>query len=247
MFLIGCGTPSALKIYQLSPVKTAEVTTAEDLFAKSDSAARAKGPQNAKDIVIVNKDNIRVALSLYELKDIIWLEVYVYNDGSEPFVINASDLVLMDGNRLGLRRIIPHEAANIYLAKMTGIPPYQPKYVYEVQSSTTGYIYSSGRYTAQTRSTITKKENPYSGFGYAIGAAITASRNKKFRNLASTLYSVGFVENSSIPGKTGGYGGVFWLKPKYWTPPLILRFATSGYEVSFKLKLYRKPIKRSPE
>ena len=242
--LASCGTPTALKFMQLSPAKNEHVTTAKDLFEQAGSEFKAKMTPNAEDIVIIGDENVTVALSLYELKDIYWLEVYIYNANSVPFIINASDLILMDSNRTGLRMLAPHEASNIYLAKCKGMPPYQyqPKYVYEAQSTTSGYIYSSGYFTAQTHTTGIVYEDPWHKAGYNLGygivAGIIAGRNKKFRNMAGAIYGLGFVEGSSIPGKTGAYGGVYWLRPERCYTPLILRIIPSDYEVSFEPKAY---------
>ncbi len=142
----------------------------------------------------------------------------------------------MDGSRIAFRQLQPHEAANIYAARITNIPPYQPKYTYDVQSSTQGYLYAYGNYgyySGTTQTTVTPREDPYNALGYSIGAAIAQGRNKKFSNMAGTLYAVGLVEGSSIPGKTGAHGGVYWLKRAVWPAPLILRFAQSGYEIKF--------------
>ena len=220
------------------------MTTAKDLFEQANTESKAKMPPNAEDIVIIGDDNVTAALTIYELKDIYWLEVYIYNANSEAFIINASDLVLLDSNRTGLRMLAPHEAANIYLTKCKGIPPYQyqPKYVYEAQSTTSGYIHSSGYFNAQTQTTGTVYEDPWNKAGYALGygiaAGIIGSRNKKFRNMAGAIYALGFVEWSSIPGKTGAYGGVYWLRPERCSAPLILRIIPSDYEISFEPKPY---------
>ena len=229
----------SLKFHQLSPIKTEAVTTAQEFYAQAEPSIKKQAPPNAQDIVILGDDKIFMSLSLYELKDIFWLEIYIYNDGDDSFVINPSDLILLDENRSGIRRLEPHDAANIYLARVSLIPPYQPKYEYEVQSTTTGYLYSSGYYTAQTQSTITQKEDPYYALGYSIGAVIEASNNKKLTDIASRIYWGGYVEDSTIPSKTGGYGNIYWIKPTNWIPPIILRFASSGYEVNFLSKKIR--------
>jgi hypothetical protein len=219
-----CGTPSALQFAELTPTPQPGLSTAKDLYANTAPEVKAKAPINAADIAIVSGDGVIGAFTLYELRDIIWLDVYVYNNHNQGFLIGPSSVVLLDGNRTALRQLAPHEAANIYLGQVTGIPPYQ------------GYAYTSGQYTritAQTQGTVTPREDPYNALGYSIGAAIAASRNRKFRNMAGTLYTVGFVANSSVPAKAGARGGIYWLKPRNWVAPLILRFTGTGYEVRF--------------
>jgi hypothetical protein len=230
-------TPSSLTWQQLSPVRDSTVITAAQLYARTDATTRAKAPANADKILIIpGGDSLIAAISIYELEDIFWLDAYVYNGLSTPYVVNPSQLVLLDGTRQVFRPLQPHEAANIYMGRVTNIPPYQPKYTYDVQSSTQGYLYAYGNYgtyTGTTQTTVTPREDPYNSLGYSIGAAIAAGRNKKFRNMAGTLYSVGFVEGSSIPSQAGARGGVYWLKRPHWQGPLILRFLPSGYEVRF--------------
>jgi len=242
--LASCGTPAALKFIQISPINNEKVITVKELFEQADPETKAKMPPNAEDIVIIGNENIIITLALYELKDIYWLEVYVYNANNEPFIINASDFVLMNSYRTGLRMLSPHEAANIYLAKCKGIPPYQyqPKYIYSAQSATSGYIYSSGYIAAQTQTSGTIYEDPWrkAGYdlGYAIAAGIVANENKKFINMAGAIYTLGLVEKSSVPGKTGAYGGLYWLKPERCPIPLILRIIPFDYEISFKPRPY---------
>lgn len=237
LVLAAC-TPGSLRFAELTPVRDSSLITAADLFATADSATKTKEPPNSSQILIVSGDSLIAAILIYELPDIYWADIYVYNGGSQPYIVNPSQLVLMDGVRTGFRPLRPDEAANIYIAQTTGIPPYQPKYVYDVQSSTQGYlsVYGNyGYYSGTTQTTVTQREDPYNALGYSIGAAIARNRNAKLTNMAGALYATGFVEGSAIPAKTGARGGVFWLRRPDAPPPLILRFAQSGYEVKFTL------------
>jgi hypothetical protein len=229
-------TPSSLHLAELSPVRDSTVMTAADLFASADSATNAKAPADAAQIIIVQGDSAIAAMAIYELPDIFWADIYVYNGGSRPYTLNPSQLILMDVVRTVFRPLSPDEAANIYVAKMRGIPRYQPKYIYDVQSSSQGYLSAYGNYgyyNGRTQTTVTQREDPYNALGYSIGAAIARHRNAKLGNMAGTLYTIGFVEGSSVPAKAGARGGVYWLKRVGWSGPLILRFAQSGYEVRF--------------
>jgi len=218
--LAGC-TPSSLQFAQLSPVHDSTVVTAADLFARADSATKAKAPATAAQILIVHADSVIGAIAIYELPDIFWADIYIYNGGSQPYTVNPSQLILMDAVRTVFRPLGP---------------PYQPKYIYDVQSSTQGYLYAYGNYgyyNGTTQTTVTQREDPYNALGYSIGAAIARHRNAKLGNMAGTLYTIGFVEGSSVPAKAGARGGVYWLKRVNWSGPLILRFAQSSYEVRF--------------
>ena len=221
--LCACANPASS--VQLAPVPAPGEVTLAMLYERADAATRAKEPPNASEIVVVRADSVVFALSLYELKDIFWLDVYVLNSSSKAFTLNPSQLVLMDGARIALRQLRPDEAANLYASGVTTIPPYQPKYTYNVQSS----YYNNGT----TQTTVTAQEDPYNALGYDIGAAILADRNARLVNLAASLYASGLIEGSQIPATTAAEGGVYWLKATARQGPLTLRFTQSGYEVAF--------------
>ena len=229
-------TPSALKWELLAPIRNSETLVAYDLFANADSAMQASMPPNADKIVIIGGDSVLAAITLYEFEDIFWLDSYVFNESSQPFVINPSEFALLDGARVMFRQLEPHIAANIYASRMTNIPPYEPKYIYDVNSSTRGYVNiydDQAYYYGNTETTITPREDPYNKLGYSIGAAIAANQNKQYIEMANAIYSVGFVEGTVIPSTVAARGGIFWSKGKTWLEPLTLRLIISGYEVQF--------------
>lgn len=228
----GC-TPGALKWHELAPARDTGVVTAADLFATADSATRARKPANAANVLVLRSDSVAAAIVIEEMEDIFLVNIYIYNNSSRPYVINPSQFVLMDGVRTAFRPLQPHEAANLFSTRVAAIAPYQPKYTYNVQSSTQGYVSPSGSYAATTQTTVTPQEDPYNALGYTLGAAIAANRNKQFANMAGALYSAGFVEGTSIPAKAGAQGGMYWLKRADWPMPLILRLVQSGREIRF--------------
>ncbi|HXG06054.1 MAG TPA: hypothetical protein VNI77_01860 [Nitrososphaera sp.] len=230
---VGC-SPSALELIQLRPQKAENVYTLQDLLSLDTNLAK-NIPPNADKILMLGGDSVIAALSLYEMEDIFWLDIYLYNGTGAPYYLDPEQFVLMDGSRMFFRRLEPHEAANIFADRVTNIPAYQPKYTYDVRTATTGYIHSYGYYSGYSTTTVTKKEDPYHALGYNIGAAIAASRNKKYMNMAGTIYSTGLVAGASIPSTTTGYGGIFWLKRLSYPQPLKLRLANTGYEVEFRL------------
>jgi hypothetical protein len=230
---VGC-MPSALKLTQLSPQKAENVYTLQDLLYRDTTLAK-NIPPNADEILMLGGDSVIAALSLYEMEDIFWLDIYLYNGTATPYHLDPNQFVLMDASRMFFRRLKPDQAANIFASRVTNIPPYQPKYVYDVRTATTGYFNSYGYYSGYSTTTVTQREDPYNALGYNLGAAITASRNKKYMSMANMLYSTGLVSGSSIPSKTAGYGGIFWLKRRVYSQPIRLRLANTGYEVEFRL------------
>ncbi len=235
VMVTGC-TPSSLKWQLLAPVPEPTTTTALELFSSPEADPSIQMPPNADKIVILAADSVVAAITLYEFEDIFWLDAYVLNDGGEPFVINPSQIALLDGSRVMYRQLAPHEAANIYAARVTEIPPYQPKYIYDVRSSTMGMVNVYGNqatYSGTTRTTVTEREDPYHQLGYSIGAALAADKNKRYLNMAGAIYAVGFVDGTEVPAQTAARGGIYWLKGKTWVGPLTLRFLDTGYEVRF--------------
>lgn len=102
-----------------------------------------------------------------------------------------------------------------------------------VHATTSGYVSSSGNFSAQTNATVTQKEDPYNALGYALGAAIVASKNRKLINMADRIYSIGLVDGATMPAMVNGLGGIYWQKPKTASRLFFLRWAGMDYEVSF--------------
>lgn len=232
-------TPGALSYQQLAPVKDPRTLTLDDLFRANDSTHKVPVPVGARLLAVVNTDSTIASLALYEYDDLFVLQIYVYNNASRPFSLNPTELVLMDGNRTTFRRLPAHEAANLYATRVRGIPTYEPKYTYVINATTQATLRTygnTGTYNAQTQGTITPVADPYNALGYSIGAAIAASRNRKYESMASTVYQLGFGESSAAPAKTGGIGAVYWLKRRDAARPVILRFGASGYELRFAVR-----------
>ncbi len=238
-------TPKAVVLNMLAPVRADNVVTLQDLYYKQAPQERGKPTLNANKIVVLGTEDVSIALSLNELKDIFWLKLDINNNSNEDIFVTPAEYVLLDGARYSLQRIAPHEAANIFISQLTDIPPFQykPKTIYAVQANTTGYINKSGYYTANTQATVTESEDPYyaagQSLGYALGAAITESENKKLSNMASDVYASGLVENTEIQKKTRIIGGIYWRKPRNWISPLILRIAKTEQEFQFR-SIYQK-------
>lgn len=234
--VVAC-TPGAVNRVQLTPVPSNETITLADLYSDASADVLKQVPSNASQIVVLMADSVIASLSLYELEDIFWLDMYFYNNTGEDLIISPSDWILLDGARTVFRQLQPHEAGNIYRGRVKNIPPYQPKYTYDVQSSTQGYVSIYGNqayYQENTQGTVTPQEDPYNALGYSIGASIRSSHNKKYTELADLLYTAGFVEGSQVLSETGARGGVYWLKRKNWSGAVIVRLAPADVEVVFQ-------------
>lgn len=72
-------------------------------------------PYPARQVAIVDDGDLQLAFSVRPWRDVLILRVRAYNAGAEPTVLSVSDLVLLDSERMALRRIPPHELANTIL------------------------------------------------------------------------------------------------------------------------------------
>ncbi len=229
-------TPASLRYRQLAPVPAQGTTTLDELLRTADTTGHYRSDSSARRQAVVFTDSAMGTLAVFEYEDLLVLQIYLYNNADGPFGMDPVGITMMDGNRTAFRRLATHEAANIYASRVTGIPPYQPKYTYEFRSTTTGTLRAQGNmayYNGQTSGSVTPVEDPYNALGYSIGAAIAQSRNAKYLNMASALYAIGLGQTSTIEGQTGGVGAVYFLKPPGWQRPAIVRFKASGYEVRF--------------
>ena len=233
-------TPKVVQMNMLAPVKTEGVITALDLYSQKKPEDRGPLFPNAAKMVLIEDPNLAIVVSVYELTELFWAQFDIFNSNDDNYLINQSDFLLLDGNRMAFRKVNPDEAANLFLSKVSGIPPftYTPKYNYSAYSSTRGYITPQGTLYATTTTTGTIEEDQWNKagqqLGYAIGAAIIASQNKKLQSIAAVIYQQGLVDDAEIPAKTGAKGGIYWLKPKFWKGPLILRVQSNGKEYQFK-------------
>ena len=226
--------PGVLNFTRLKPVKAPGVMTLQD-FVSADSSLLRRAPPNAREILMLGEDSVSMALSLYEFPDILWLDMYVQNRRSKAYIINSDHVILMDADRVAFKRLAPHEAANIYQNKLSTIPLFLPKNVYDVGIATTGYLDWSGYSRAQSYKVPRALQDPYSALGYNVGAAVAQRANRKLLDLAGVIYSTGFVEGASIPATAAGFGGLFWLKRENYFGPVRLRIAYTGHEVEFRI------------
>ena len=236
VFLLGllCGcAPGAFEFIQLEPVKAPGVMTLQD-FVSADTSLLRRAPRNARQILMLGEDSVSMALSLYECPDILWLDVYVQNRGSGVYNINPDHVVLTDADRVAFKRLAPHEAANIYKSKLSTTPLYMPKSAYDVGSATTGYLDWSGPSRLQAYKVPRALQDPYGALGFNVGVAMAQKANRRLLDLASVMYSTGFVAGASIPPATAGFGGIYWLKREDFHGPLRLRIAYTVHEVEFR-------------
>jgi hypothetical protein len=233
-WLFGGCAPGGSEFTQLEPVKTAGVMTLHD-FVSADTSLLRRAPSNAREILVLGEDSVSMALSLYEFPDIFWLDMYVQNRASDPYMISPEHVILMGSDMVAFKRLEPHEAANIFRNKVSTIPLYPPKNVYDVGNATTGYLDWAGFSRAQAYKVPRALQDPYSALGYNVGAAMARRANRKLIDLAGVIYSTGFVAGACVPPSTAGFGGLFWLRPKDYLGSVHLKIAYTGYEVEFRI------------
>jgi hypothetical protein len=220
----GC-TPGAVKHEILHPVPASDVITVDQLIPYVDPAdTMGLDSLSLANLVYLSTDSTMAMLGLYEFDDLIYLDLWFQNGHKSPISLSPDELSLVDGNKTQFRRLEPHEAANMFLSHVRGIPPYQPKYNYYVETYTYGN-YSQSRVYAQ--------EDGFHALGHGIGAAITRSKNKKLTNMAGALYALGLVEGTTVEPDANLQVGLYWLNRTNKRYPLRLRFVGTDYEVLF--------------
>jgi hypothetical protein len=190
-------------------------------------------------VAVLGADSTFYALSVFKLEEVVLLHMVVVNMSSVAKPIRPNDFTLLDGNRFVFRRLEPHQAANIYLSHLKNLPLYQPKQSPYVETRTTIQEVYPGYYTARSY----EYRNPVGeaayqagyDFGYTLGAAITQSKNKKYSQMAGTLYSLGLVDGSFVPAKANSEGALYWLNREGHVNPIRLRLV-DGSEIEFEIK-----------
>ncbi len=219
-------TPTAVKTFTLSPSDTHVLTLA-------DVAREYEGGVDADDydmeylskVVVFAGDSIVAAFKLEETRDVIYLYTWLHNGSEQSLVLSPDIFTLVDGSKSQLRRLSPHEAANIFLADVEGIPPYEPKYNYRVNT------YTYGNYSS---STVTKEADPGYALGYAIGAAIQRKHNERLTEMASAMYGLGLVYGTELAADANMDFGVYWLNEDGKSYPLELRVEGTELRIHFE-------------
>jgi hypothetical protein len=231
--LLSACAPQAFEFIQLEPVKTPGVMTLQD-FVSVDTSLLKRAPPNARQILLLGQDSVSMALSLYEFSDILWLDMYVQNRASEPYVINPDHVILTDADRIAFKRLAPHEAANICKSKVSSAAVYSRKSAYDVVTATAGYLDWSGPSRLQAYRVPRALQDPYGALDFNFGATMIQRSSRRLLELAGVIYSTGFVAGALIPPTTSGFGGIFWLKREDIHGPLRLRIAYATNEVEFR-------------
>lgn len=231
-------SPGVMKYRTLCPAPASDVMLARELFAYGDSNDFT--PDQRKKLgrtVVVMGDSVALCLTLHEYPEVVALEVGAFNLRNDPWAISPSAFVLLDGARTMQRQIAPHEAANMAVAHLNAIPAYQPKYIYDANTTISGSIstqyygnYAQSHLNANARTTVTRREDPWNALGWSIGAALAEAENNKLQDFAGALYTWGLVEDTQVVGRSNLQGLVYWLNNKEKLYPLILRIPTINYE-----------------
>lgn len=246
LFLISCTTPSAIKSNRLVGIENQSAVKASSIM--SDSANIGDVDGFYESVLIGSIDSSYIFAWCDEYPDLIAVTIYFFNNSGEITSFYPEDCFLKDSYSILFTQLMPHEAANIIASQTTAIPPYMPKYNYEMTSSSTGNFdlynygggYYSGYYNENTDYDIEVEEDPYNKLGYTIGAAIMESQNRKLTQCASYLYNFGLI-NCSIPNGSAIYGSLYWIK-KFDSYPI--EFVFNCGDVSFNLKFDRESPSR---
>lgn len=229
LFTLSC-TPSSVKRHRLYPVSGQGVTTLDQLAPELGAEGKLGEDEirELRDVVVFSSGDFVLALRLQEMENILYLYSYFYNGTDGPLTLSPSIFQLVDATKRQLRRLSPHEAANTFLQEVGDIPPYEPKYEYDVTT------YNYGNYSS---SQVTQRETTASAIGnsiYSIGAAIQASHNEKLQETAAMTYSIGLVPDTELGPDAYIEFGVYWLNDEAKSYPLELRMPGTDLSVRFK-------------
>jgi len=222
--LLGACTPSAVKYVTLTPRPETGATVLAELMSPLGADTLDYDMSSARKIAAVVGDSAVMALALVEFEDLLVVNIYTFNNSTRTLTLDPALFSLVDGNKNQMRRLEPHEAANVFLAKTQGIPAYQPKYNYYVTT------YNYGSYSS---STVTSSESVGRQLGYALAASIVRKRNQKLADRAGSVYATGLVPGTDIEPDAGLMVSVCWLNNPSKRYPLRLRIPSIGTEVLF--------------
>lgn len=177
-------------------------------------------PYPAREVAIVDDGGLRLAFTVRPWRDVLVVQVHAYNNGPEQVVVRADDVLLLDSERMALRRIPPHELANAILEGIQDPPRYSPKYDVTIEATPTGAV-------ARVES------DPWSEAGQRFAESWTRSSNAWVRQTAHEAYQAGLADTVAIPPRTGIQGNVYFARMKGRPAKLSLRLVRLDIEVPF--------------
>jgi hypothetical protein len=183
-------------------------------------------------MIVSVSDSLLLAATMEEYPNVLHVDLYLYNGSRQELVLEPSIFAVVDNQHTLFRRLEPHEAANLLIAQVTSMPPYQPKYNYSVSSSTYGHVDGYGNYYGNTEGTVEAEEDPWNKLGWALGSMIAENANEKLIEKAGYFYSTGMIPKTSIPAQTGLRAGLFWLNRVHGYP-VYLRVNGVDFELEF--------------
>ncbi|MFO7715089.1 hypothetical protein [Desulfosarcina sp.] len=224
----GC-TPAAIKYSVLTPNPGDGLQLCSELARTLEGVDAASLDMQALSYSVMGlADSTVWSFTAAEYEDLLVVDVYVYNLGHGEASIDPSELVLVDGNRLQMKRLEPSEAANLLLAQTKGAAPLMPqKYSY---TAATRFVGDSA-YT-----TITPHADPYTDLGnslIALGNSMAAEQNQKLMSLARWFYDAGLIDGTTIASDAAFRGLVYWQNTPLKGYPLELRLARYNWRVCF--------------
>lgn len=186
----------------------------------SEAPLEGATPYPAREVAIVDDQGLRLAFSVRPWRDVLVVQVHAFNDGAEPVAVQAADLLLLDNDRMALRRIPPHELANLILEGIQDPPRYSPKYEVTIETTPAG---------AAAR----VEPDPWSEAGQRFAESWTRSSNAWVRETAHEAYQTGLADAVTIPPQTGVQGHLYFARTRGRPPALTLRLVSLDVDVPF--------------
>ncbi len=172
----------------------------------------------------------KIIVEGFDMNGYIWINLYVFNTSDTAFIVNPNSFVMTDGENFMMRRLEPHEIANLYLANIQGVPLYTPKYNYTLQMYSQGNLALrgtlwgyQGNYTGQTYGTITQTRDASYDWLWLAAASSIQRRNEQNRQAAQMVYDLGIIPDTKIPGHTNFKGALYWQSSENIIYPITLK------------------------
>lgn len=190
------------------------------LAAGEEAPIEGATPYPAREVAIVDDGGLRLAFTVRPWRDVLVVQVHAYNNGPEPVAVQADDVLLLDSERMALRRIPAHELANSILEGIKEPPRYSPKYDVTIEATPTG---------AAAR----VEPDPWSEAGQRFAESWTRSSNAWVRETAHEAYQTGLADVVTIPPRTGVQGHLYFARGRGRPPALTLRLVGLDVDVPF--------------
>jgi len=126
------------------------------------------------------------------------LEVTARNGGGRSEGLDLRDVLVLDGEGLALRRLEPHEAANMVLRGMKDVPTYPPKW--EVRAEGDRLVVEEARPSSEAEA-----------FAEGFARGFTESGARYQVSKADEVYDMGLSSVTEVPPGAGVRGWAYYL------------------------------------